>query len=156
MPVTIRERPDEIRELEELWGRPAAPEPARTRLPQPSLADDTSRLPGILVLGGWIAFFLTVLAFEPTPDPQAVIPLWTNLVFAGMAVSLLAAALLGPLLPRLGFTAAVVGGCCGMAISVACHTTGHHPGAWWIGELVATAALTALATGGLVERLRRQ
>ena len=71
-------------------------------------------------------------------------------------MSLLAAALLGPLLPRFGFAAAVVGGCFGMAISVACFTTGHHPGAWWIGELGATAALTALAAGGLVGRLRRR
>ena len=131
---------------------PEAPVPR----PYPGVAPRTTRLPGMLVIGGWIAFFLTVLAFEPTPDPQAVIPLWTNLVFAGMAVSLLAGALLGPLYPRFGFAAATVGGCCGMAISVACHTTGHHPGAWWIGELVATAALTALAAGGLTERLRRQ
>ena len=155
MSVPTTERADEIRELEELWRRPAAPEALAPR-PYLRAPHRRARLPGILVVGGWIAFFLTVLAFEPTPNPQAVIPLWTNLVFAGMAVSLLAAALLGPLLPRLGFSAAVVGGCCGMAISVACHTTGHHPGAWWIGELVATTALTALAAGGLVERLRHQ
>jgi hypothetical protein len=155
MPVSTKHRTDEVRELEELWERPAAPEPPATR-PYSALVPDTSRLPGVLVVGGWIAFFLTVLAFEPTPNPQAVIPLWTNLVFAGMVISLLSGALLGAVSPRFGFAAGVVGGCFGMAIAVACHTTGHHPGAWWIGELVATAGLTALAAGGLVERLRRE
>ena len=154
MPVSTKPRTDEIRALEELWERPAVPEPPRRRYLE--LAPDKSRIPGVLVAGAWIAFFLVVLAFEPTSNPQATTPVWANLVFAGLALSLLTAALLGPLVPRFGFGSASVAGCFGMAISVGCYTTGHHPGAWWIGELTATAALTALAAGGLVERLRRQ
>jgi hypothetical protein len=156
MSVTATQRSDEIRELEELWERPALPEPQRRPRRYLELAPDTARVPGVLVAGAWIAFFLVVLAFEPTPNPQATTPVWANLIFAGMALSLLTAALLGPLLPRLGFACASVAGCFGMAIAVACHTTAHHPGAWWIGELVATAGLTALAAGGHVERLRRE
>jgi hypothetical protein len=154
MPLITRERTDEIKELEELWAHPAVPEPLPPRRRYLDLARGTPRVPGALVAGGWIAFFLAVVAFQPAPDPHATTPLWANLVFAGMAMSLVAAALLGPLSSRFGFAAAVLGGCFGMAISVGCLTTGHHAGSWWIGELGATAALTALAAGGLAGRLR--
>ena len=148
-----KDRVDEIRELEELWAAPAAPEPA-----PPLRAHGTRALPLVpahYLVYGWIAFVVGVMLFEPAPDPHAATPLWGNLVVAGWALALLAAAATGPALPRLGFAAATVAGGLGIVISVACRTTGHHPSSWWLVELGATAALTALAVVGLAGRLRR-
>jgi hypothetical protein len=149
-----KDRVDEIRELEELWAAPEAPEPAaavrasRTRgLPQ---------VPGGLMAAGWVVFVVGVMLFEPAPDPHAATPLWGHLLVAGWALVLLAAAAAGPALPRLGFAAATVAGALGMVISVACRTTGHHTSSWWLVELGMTAALTALAVAGLAGRLRRE
>jgi hypothetical protein len=83
-------------------------------------------------------------------------PLWGDVVAASFFVMLLSAALAGPSLPRLGFAAASVAGSLGMVMAVACRTTGHHTGSWWLVELGATAVLTAAAVGGLLVRLRRQ
>jgi hypothetical protein len=149
-----KDRVDEILELEELWAAPAAPEPAATfRAPR------TRALPLVPAwcLGwGWAAFVIGVMLFEPAPDPHAVTPLWGNLVVAGWALALLAAAFAGPALPRVGFAVATVAGALGMVISVACRTTGHHPSSWWLVELGATAALATLAAVGLAGRLRRE
>jgi hypothetical protein len=40
----------------------------------------------------------------------------------------------------------------GLAVGAACGVTDHHPSGWWIYELGATGALTALAVTGLVRR----
>ena len=149
-----KDRVDEIRELEELWAAPAAPEPAATLRAPRSRA--LPQVPGGLVAAGWVAFVVGVMLFEPAPDPHAATPLWGNLVVAGWALVLLAAAAAGPALARLGFAAATIAGALGIVISVACRTTGHHPGSWWLVELGATAALTGLAAAGLAGRLRRQ
>jgi hypothetical protein len=149
-----RDRVDEIRELEELWAAPATPEPDVGPRRARTLA--LPHVPGGLVAAGWVAFMVGVLLFEPAPDPHAATPLWGQLVVAGWALALLAAAATGPLGPRLGFAVATGAGVLGVVISVACRTTGHHPGSWWLVELGATAALTALAAVGLAGRLRRQ
>jgi hypothetical protein len=153
--LTTRERvrdDRELRELEELWTAPAALEPLSAR---PSLLDRLPFVPGWLVAGGWAVFFLVVIGFEPAPEPQMAIPLWADLVFGSMLVLLFTAAFAGRELPRLGFGAATVAGALGMAIAVACQTSGHHMGNWWLFELAATGALFGAAATGLVDRLRR-
>lgn len=149
-----RDRVDEIRALEELWVSPTVPEPAPA--PRAPRIPTLPRVAGGLVAGGWVAFVVGVLLFEPAPDPHAATPLWGHLVVGGWLLALLTAASAGRLLPRFGFAAATVAGALGIAVSVACRTTGHHPGSWWLAELGATAALTALAAVGLAGRLRRQ
>jgi hypothetical protein len=153
--LTTRERVRdnrELRELEELWAAPAALEPLPARA---SLLDRLPLLPGWLVAAGWAAFFVVVIGFEPAPEPQMAIPLWADLVFASLLGLLLTAAFAGRELPRLGFGAATVAGALGMVIAVACQTSGHHMGNWWLFELGATGALFGAAATGLLARLRR-
>ena len=77
MSLTTRDRKDELQALEELWTAPAFGEPGalpatgRRRLP---------RIPGVLLAGGWFAFFAIALTFEPTPDHELAIPVWATTV----------------------------------------------------------------------------
>lgn len=151
MPTTTRDRVDDVRALEELWAAPAAVEPApleqgrRWSLPL---------VPGGLVAAGWVAFFTLVLLFEPAAEPGAAIPSWAVAVFLVEVALLLGAAGLGPVFAQAGFAAAALAGPLGMLLAVECRTASHHLGNWWLAELGATAALTGLAAGGLVQRLR--
>jgi hypothetical protein len=148
--LDTRDRADQIRELEELWAAPSAPEPAR----RSSHARSLPQIPGALVAGGWLAFFAMVLVAEPAPSADVHTPLWGDLLVGANLVALFAAALVGPLFGRFGFAAAGIAGCLGMAIAIACTATGHHAGNWWLAELGVTAALTGLAATGLAQRLR--
>jgi hypothetical protein len=149
MPAT-RDRLEEIRELEELWAAPAAPEPTR----RSTRTRTVPRIPGTLIAGGWIAFFAMVLVVEPAPSADVHTPLWGDLLVGANLVALFAAALVGPLFGRFGFAAAGIAGCLGMAIAIACTATGHHAGNWWLAEFGVTAALTGLAATGLAQRRR--
>jgi hypothetical protein len=53
---------------------------------------------------------------------------------------------------RSAYAAATVAGIVGLGVSAACGATEHHPSGWWIYELAATGALTALAVTGLLRR----
>jgi hypothetical protein len=159
MPTTLRDRDrtDDIRALEELWDAPAAAEPEesapagerRSRLAVPLV-------PGMVLVGGWIAFFTIAFTLEPAPEPGATPAAWAVAVWTANLVLLLGAAGLGPVFSRFGFGAAAVAGAFAMAGSVSCRATEHHLGNWWLLELGATAALTGLAAVGLVQRLRRE
>jgi hypothetical protein len=141
----------ELDALEELWtvSIPAGEEPER--LGRRLLAAGSRRL-GWLIALGWFAF-LASAAFQPAADPQAVTPVWAELVIAGLFLSLGTAAIVGlTRSPRVGIAAAGVAGLFGMAISVGCKTTSHHAGGWWLYELGATVTLTALAVAGLRRR----
>jgi hypothetical protein len=151
MPTT-RTPADELRELEELWAAPAAPEPGVRAAERRALP----AVPGVALAAGWTAFFLGVLLFEPAPTADMHTPLWGDVLVGGFLLVLVAAALLGPSFVRFGFAAATAGGVLGMAVAVACRVTGHHLGTWWLLELGAAAALTGLAVVGLRQRLRRE
>jgi hypothetical protein len=155
MMLSTKDRVERIDELEELWAAPTAPEPplAERSVPWRRALPHVS---GRLLALGWIAFFVGVFAFEPAPAEGTTNPLLGDVVVAGMALALLAAASLGTLLPRFGFAAAGIAGALGMVIAIACQTTGHHAGSWWLAELGATALLTGLAGTGLAGRLRRE
>jgi hypothetical protein len=164
--MLTNERTVDVEELEALWEAspsdpdeaPAATGPAATgRGSRPrALLSAPSRISGGWIALAWLLFILGMMIFEPSPSPEATIPLWGTLVLAGNLLALVAAALIGPASPRLGFGAATLAGALGVAISIGCRTTAHHPGSWWLVELGATAALTGLAAAGLMGRLGRK
>jgi hypothetical protein len=41
-----------------------------------------------------------------------------------------------------------------VALSVACSTTGHHTGSWWLYELAGSVVLTGIAAAGLWQARR--
>jgi uncharacterized membrane protein AbrB (regulator of aidB expression) len=145
--LTTRDRTDELRALEELWEAPALGE-ARAlprRLPH---------VPGALLAGGWLAFFVVAISFQPAPEPGMTWPVWATTVSVVQLVLLLGAAAVGPLFARIGFAAATLAGPLGIALAVNCRASEHHLGNWWLVELAATVALTGLAAVGLMQRLR--
>jgi hypothetical protein len=139
----------ELRMLEELWAAPVATE----REPQ---AGRTSawlrdRL-GWILAGGWLAFVVS-LFLVPAPDPELVVPLWAEALVAAFFLTLGTAGIMAALRTgRSAYAAATVAGLVGLGVSAACGATEHHPSAWWIYELAATGALTALAVTGLARR----
>ena len=145
---TTRDRTDDVRELEELWAAPAFGEarPRGRRLPL---------VPGALVAGGWLTFFVVALAFQPAPEHGMTWPLWVTAVSVVQMLLLLGSAAIGPLAARVGFAGATLAGPLGIALAVNCRASEHHLGNWWLVELGAAIALTALAVVGLAQRLRR-
>jgi hypothetical protein len=145
-----REQDDaELRLLEELWATPAAGEHASGGSRVGSWLSE--RL-GWLLAGGWLAFIVSVF-FAPAPDPDLVVPLWADALVATFFLALGTAGIMAALRTgRSAYAAATVAGIIGLGVSAACGATEHHPGGWWIYELAATGALTALAVTGLARR----
>jgi hypothetical protein len=145
---TTRDRTNDLRALEELWAAPAYGEAGARprRLPL---------VPGVLVAGGWLTFFAVAIAFQPAPEPGMTWPAWVTAVSVAQIMLLLGAAAVGPAFAKLGFAGAALAGPLGIALAVNCRAAEHHLGNWWLVELGAAIALTALAAGGLAQRLRR-
>ncbi len=145
---TARDRTDELQALEELWSAPAYTEPIAParRIPL---------VPGALVAGGWLTFYVVAIAFQPPPEHGMTWPVWATTVSVFQLTLLLGAAAVGPLFHKLGFAAAALAGPLGIALAVNCRASEHHLGNWWLVELGAATALTALAAVGLLQRLRR-
>ena len=145
---TTRDRTDDLRALEELWAAPAFGEAKAPpgRLPL---------VPGALVAGGWLAFFVVVSAFQPAPEPGMTWPVWATAVSVVQLLLLMGAAAIGPLFGKVGFGLATIAGPLGIALAVNCRAAEHHLGNWWLAELGATLALAGLAAVGLGQRLRR-
>jgi hypothetical protein len=152
--LTTRDRTDELRELEELWEAPAAPEPARAHPGWPQARPP--RIAGAYLAWAWAVFLFAAVALAPPSEPHATTPLWADAVAGSMFLLLAGAALAGRLFGRVGFAAATMAGGLGIATAVACRATEHHLGNWWLVELGAMAVLTGVAAAGLAERLRRQ
>jgi hypothetical protein len=150
MPTTTRDRSDEIQALEELWAAPAAAEPQ----PKPEQRRDFPLVPGAVLAGAWLAFWFVMVPYEPEPAAGMTNPLWGDIVAWSLLVAVLAAAALGPVLPKAGFALAGIGGLLLVVIAVGCRMTTHHMGNWWLAELAAAVVLTGLAAVGLRERLR--
>ena len=150
--LTTRDRTDELGELERLWEAPAVHEP----LPQRHPIKRRPRIEAIYLIWGWVAWLFAGVVLSPAAEPHAATPLWVDAATVGMFLLLAGAWLLGLVLPRLGFAAVTGAGGVGMALSVACRTTEHHLGSWWMVELGVAALLTGLAAAGLAERLRRK
>jgi hypothetical protein len=126
----------DIAELERLWQAPAARPrraPARWRR---------------AVGGSWLAVFLAIGLFEPTPsNPDAAIPAWGAASTAGFFV-LLAATVAGLARRRAwAFATSAAAGLVGAALAYACRASGHHLGSWWLAELGMFAAVTAVSLG---------
>jgi len=151
MPTTTRDRIDEIQALEELWAAPAAAEPKPTSTRGRSLP----LVPGGLVAGGWIAFFVAT-SFAPPPEPGMSWATWAIAVELVMIGLLLGAAGVGALFGKMGFGAATLAGLLLVPLAVNCRAAEHHLGNWWLAELGAAIALAGLAAVGLGQRLRGQ
>ena len=150
MPTTTRDRSDEIQALEELWAAPAAAEPQ----PKPERLRAFPLVPGAVLAGAWLAFWFVMVPYEPEPAAGMTNPLWGDIVAWSLLVAVLAAAALGPVLPKAGFALAGIGGLLLVVIAVGCRMTTHHMGNWWLAELAAAVVLTGLAAMGLRDRLR--
>jgi hypothetical protein len=156
MATTTRDRTDDIRALEELWAAPAAAEPEHEPRARPRRRLAFPEVPGALLAGAWIAFFLVVFSLQPDPEPGMTYPAWVVGFSYGIFGLLFAAAAFGPLFGRLGFALAGAAGPLLIALAVNCRASEHHLGNWWLAELGAALALTGLAAAGLAQRLRRQ
>lgn len=145
---TTRDRTDDLRVLEELWATPAFGETKalRRRIPL---------VPGALVAGGWLTFYVVALTFQPAPEHGMTWPLWVSVVSVVQMLVLLGSAAIGPLFAKVGFAGATLAGPLGIALAVNCRASEHHLGNWWLVELGAAVALTGLAAAGLAQRLRR-
>jgi hypothetical protein len=144
--VAIRARPTvDLQELEALWDLPAQ-RPRRDT----EFADRLSRR--ILRVLAWTspALLVALAVFEPAPAPNVQIPLWAEIVsdvfLLGLLAGIIARFAAGPRL-ALGFFAAT--GAMGMALGIACRTSGHHTGSWWAIETAVFSALTLASFAGL-------
>ena len=145
---TTRDRTDDLRALEELWAAPAFDEPRVARRWTPLV-------PGALVAGGWLTFYVVALAFQPAPEHGMTWPVWATAVSVAQILLLLGAAAIGPLFAKAGFAGAALAGPLGIVLAINCRAAEHHLGNWWLAELGAAIALTGLAAAGLAQRLRR-
>jgi hypothetical protein len=144
--MAIRTRPTaDLQELEALWDLPAR----RSRLDR-EFADRLSRRISRVLAWTWPALLVALAVFEPAPAPNVQIPLWAEIVsdvfLLGLLAGIIARFAAGPRL-ALGFFAAT--GAMGMALGIACRTSGHHTGSWWAVETAVFSALTLAAVAGL-------
>ena len=150
-------RADELHRLETLWQTPAATEPELEALSQPpTLAARALGRLGWLLAAAWIAFLASVILLAPaSPEPAASAPLWVESLLAGVWLAL-PLATIGALSRSawLGYGASFCAAGMAVALSVACRTTGHHGGSWWLYELGGSIALAGLSVLGL-RRARR-
>lgn len=148
MVPTTRDRTDDLRALEELWTAPAYGEAKveRRRLPL---------VPGALLAGCWLVFYVVIAAFSPDPEPGMTAATWAVALSTAMWLLLLAAAAIGAVFAKAGFAGAALAGPLGIVLAVNCRAAEHHLGNWWLVELGAAIALTGLAAVGLAQRLRR-
>ena len=150
-------RADELRRLETLWETPAATEPELEAPSQAAtLAGRALGKLGWLLAATWIAFLASVIVLAPASQEQAAsAPLWVEALIAGIWLAL-PLATIGALSRSawLGYGASLSAAGMAVALSVACSTTGHHGGSWWLYELGGSIALAGLSVLGL-RRARR-
>jgi FtsH-binding integral membrane protein len=143
--ATTERRLEEVRELETIWD--LSPD-EQDEAPAPTKTVDPSR-----VLFAWVAVLTSILLFQPAPsDPQAVVPVWGELLLIGFWASFFATIFGLGARRGWGMSASAATAGVGMAVAVACVVTDHHTGAWWGYEM---AAFTGLGAMSLVARRRR-
>src|SRR4051794_39199133 len=136
------ERP-RVTEVEALRRRLAAVAPAVV-----------ARLPRLVLLA-WAVFVFAVIAFEPAPNADAVVPLWANVTIAAFWLTLLGGAGLAWLgLVPAALRASAFAGSLGILLGYSCHASAHHLGAWWLVETGACAAIGLASAVALVARRR--
>jgi peptidoglycan/LPS O-acetylase OafA/YrhL len=152
----VEDRTDELQRLELLWEAPAAkPVPERSRRIH-AVAEHARRRLGWLLALTWVAYLAAVILLAPpSQEPIESAPLWVQYLVAGLWLALPLAAIGGLAgSSRLGFAASLAASGMAVALSIACTTTGHHSGSWWLYELAGSVSVGALSVAGL-ERNRR-
>jgi len=154
--ATTEDRLRETEQLEELLKEPSA-ELAPTQaapLSRDRIASRVSRDWSWPLLGAWFAIMAVLYIFEPRPtDPTATTtPLWGTFLLITFTYTLFAS-MVGLAIRRpWGLATSAVAGGLGIAIAGACAVTGHHAGAWWIGEGLAFTGMTAGSLAALRAR----
>jgi hypothetical protein len=94
------------------------------------------------LLGLWTIIMLSTL-FEPAPNPNAVVPLWANvlgfLFLSGFFTTVWGLAANH----SWALKASLVTGSLGLGMAIACGVTDHHPAFWWGYETIAMTTLLA-------------
>jgi hypothetical protein len=145
-------RADELRRLETLWEAPTAREPELDEPPSfaRSVAAHVAGMLGWLLAATWIVFLGSVLLLAPASQESATAPAWVDALIAGLWLALPMAAIGGFARSSwLGYGASLSAAGMATALSVACSTTGHHGGSWWLYELGGSIALAGLSAVGL-------
>jgi hypothetical protein len=98
------------------------------------------------LLWGWIAFMVSILLFEPAPNPQVHEPAWASALSTAFLGVLLGAGVLA----KMAFTRAALGASLlasgfGVGLAIACKTTHHHLGGWWAYELLGSGLMLGLS-----------
>jgi hypothetical protein len=144
-------RPKTLDELEALWELPERRPPSRTRRWRVAAESEVSAAARLYAFV-WIGTIVVVGALEPAPAANVHPPgYW----YAASAVfwSALGAGMLSLLGPRriaLGCFAAM--GFAGIALGVACRTSGHHAGSFWLVETLVFGLLGLACAARLVAR----
>jgi FtsH-binding integral membrane protein len=146
--ATTERRLQEIRELETLWD--ISPE-RESKSPAPAKRRAVDLQP--VLLGAWIVALATIFLFEPAPsNPNAVVPLWGQLLLTGFMAGFFATTYGLASRRSWGARASLVTAGFGVAIAVACAATEHHSGFWWGYEMASFSALSLLSLAALRRR----
>ena len=150
--ATILEEPrrETLDELEALWALPERPERRRRRWRIAAEAEVSAAARVYALV--WVATIVVVGALEPAPAANVQPPAYW---YAASAVfwTALGAGLLslkGPRRLALGCFAAM--GFAGIALGVACRTSGHHAGSFWLVETLVFGLLGLACAARLVAR----
>jgi hypothetical protein len=136
----------DLRELEALWALPARKVPRVT----PQLAGDTSTRIVKTLAWAWPLLLFALLAFEPTPEPNAQVPVWGALLSTLLLLTVLAGVIARfASEPRVGLGLFSAAGAMGIAVGIGCRATAHHAGSWWAVETGLFSALALAAFAGL-------
>jgi hypothetical protein len=98
---------------------------------------------------GWIAFVVTVFAFEPSSNPHAHVALWSEIFVGAFWLSLVTAGLAGLWARRPALALSGLASALGLVVAFECRATGHHLGSFWLVELGFSAALLVLSLAAL-------
>jgi hypothetical protein len=144
-------RPETLDELEALWALPERRAKARRRRWRLAAESDVAAAARLYAFV-WIGTIVLVGALEPAPAPGVQPPgYWyaaTAVFWSALGAGLLS--LLGPRRLALGCFATM--GFAGIALGVACRTSGHHAGSFWLVETLVFGLLGVACAARLVAR----
>ena len=153
--VTTETHETGVDELERLWDAPARLPSATT--PARMLGERAWRLAtrGRTLTGAWVVA-IVVLGAAPAPADETDAPLvwWDAAYLVGVVLVVVGLGFLAARLthvPR-GWACSGVAAGFGVLLGIACRTSGHHLGSWWLFEAAAFGAVFAVSVAGALSR----